>query len=335
MPVTWLHRPSEPGLWTVGFFDPQGYWQPNGGDFNSQDEAAARTAWLNGSPSAPVTPGDLAPAAEVLHRRLRRAAQIVGADYTKRPIQELLNQAADAIRDAGQVRREEIFDAIAAGIMGPGDYEVPFPIAEGWGRSTDNVVALLSRPAAEPAHDETCWLCRGLGGVAVHNDASEAFGKRLLVAHVPESKSHPVYPCPLLGVAAEPPNEDGPARAARMFADVQAEHAATWPSCHTAHGSSVDPSTVKGSAMAPAADSDAPCMLCGGDIADHVEETSEGPHGEEVHNYRCLIAELSDVIHDVETSIATDGENVEPGVEDGWVRILKLVETAYKARLGQ
>lgn len=55
--------------------------------------------------------------------------------------------------------------------------------------------------APEPTHDESCWLCQGLGGVAVHNKASEAFGKRLLVAHAPESKSHPVHPCP---VAPEP-----------------------------------------------------------------------------------------------------------------------------------
>lgn len=40
---------------------------------------------------------------------------------------------------------------------------------------------------------------------------------------------------------AEPPNEDGPARAARMLADVQAEHAATWPSCATAHGVAAEP----------------------------------------------------------------------------------------------
>lgn len=39
---------SEPGLWTVGFYDPQGKWHPES-DHNSREEAAKRVAWLNGN----------------------------------------------------------------------------------------------------------------------------------------------------------------------------------------------------------------------------------------------------------------------------------------------
>ncbi len=39
---------SEPGLWTVGFYDPGGEWHAES-DAATTEEAAARTAWLNGS----------------------------------------------------------------------------------------------------------------------------------------------------------------------------------------------------------------------------------------------------------------------------------------------
>lgn len=42
---------SEPGLWTVGFFDPSGKWHAES-DFNDREEAARRVAWLNGSAEA-------------------------------------------------------------------------------------------------------------------------------------------------------------------------------------------------------------------------------------------------------------------------------------------
>lgn len=38
---------SEPGLWTVGHYDPQGKWQPES-DHGSTDAAAARVHFLNG-----------------------------------------------------------------------------------------------------------------------------------------------------------------------------------------------------------------------------------------------------------------------------------------------
>ena len=39
---------SERNLYTVGFYDPQGRWQPDS-DYNSRQEAGDRVAYLNGS----------------------------------------------------------------------------------------------------------------------------------------------------------------------------------------------------------------------------------------------------------------------------------------------
>ena len=41
---------SEPGLYTVGFYNPSGKWEPES-DHNDKEEAAKRAAWLNGSPN--------------------------------------------------------------------------------------------------------------------------------------------------------------------------------------------------------------------------------------------------------------------------------------------
>lgn len=47
----YVYLSSEPGLWSVGFYDPSGEWQPES-DHSSADEAAARVAWLNGGQRA-------------------------------------------------------------------------------------------------------------------------------------------------------------------------------------------------------------------------------------------------------------------------------------------
>ena len=39
---------SEPALWTVGFYRSDGTWEPES-DYTDREEAAKRTAWLNGS----------------------------------------------------------------------------------------------------------------------------------------------------------------------------------------------------------------------------------------------------------------------------------------------
>jgi hypothetical protein len=45
--VSYVYICSEPGLWTVGFYGPDGKWEPES-DHDSAEEAAKRTAWLNG-----------------------------------------------------------------------------------------------------------------------------------------------------------------------------------------------------------------------------------------------------------------------------------------------
>jgi len=44
----YVYIQSEPGLWTVGFYGPGDKWNPES-DHNKKEEAAKRTAWLNGS----------------------------------------------------------------------------------------------------------------------------------------------------------------------------------------------------------------------------------------------------------------------------------------------
>lgn len=45
---------SEPGLYTVGFYDPSGRWHPDS-DHNDRDKAAERVAYLNGQKSNTIT----------------------------------------------------------------------------------------------------------------------------------------------------------------------------------------------------------------------------------------------------------------------------------------
>ena len=44
----YVYVKSEPRLWTVGFYEPNGKWHPES-DHPSADEAANRVAWLNGA----------------------------------------------------------------------------------------------------------------------------------------------------------------------------------------------------------------------------------------------------------------------------------------------
>ena len=44
----YVYLKSDPALWTVGFYKPDGTWEAES-DHTSQDEAAKRVAWLNGS----------------------------------------------------------------------------------------------------------------------------------------------------------------------------------------------------------------------------------------------------------------------------------------------
>lgn len=44
----YVYVESEPELWTVGFYDPQGKWHPES-DHGTKKDAASRVAWLNGA----------------------------------------------------------------------------------------------------------------------------------------------------------------------------------------------------------------------------------------------------------------------------------------------
>ena len=48
--VSYVYIRSEPGLWTVGFYWPDGKWEPES-DHGDSEEAAKRVAWLNGGRS--------------------------------------------------------------------------------------------------------------------------------------------------------------------------------------------------------------------------------------------------------------------------------------------
>ena len=46
----YVYESFEPGLWTVGFYAPDGKWHPES-DHDDREEAAKRVAWLNGGGS--------------------------------------------------------------------------------------------------------------------------------------------------------------------------------------------------------------------------------------------------------------------------------------------
>ena len=47
MEQTYVYLKSEPGLYTVGFYDPKGKWIPES-DHSKQEDAAKRVHYLNG-----------------------------------------------------------------------------------------------------------------------------------------------------------------------------------------------------------------------------------------------------------------------------------------------
>jgi hypothetical protein len=49
--VCWIYLHSQSGLWTVGFYDASGEWQPES-DHTSPDAAAHRVHYLNGREAA-------------------------------------------------------------------------------------------------------------------------------------------------------------------------------------------------------------------------------------------------------------------------------------------
>ena len=43
----YVYVKSEPGLWTVGFYDPSGQWHPDS-DYDNREQASERVRYLNG-----------------------------------------------------------------------------------------------------------------------------------------------------------------------------------------------------------------------------------------------------------------------------------------------
>lgn len=43
----YVYRRTEGGVWTVGFYSPDGVWNPES-DWDSPEDAAARVRWLHG-----------------------------------------------------------------------------------------------------------------------------------------------------------------------------------------------------------------------------------------------------------------------------------------------
>jgi hypothetical protein len=70
----YVYKRSEPGLWTVGFYLPNGRWEPES-DHDSRELAAARVAMLNGGhPAGAEDTED----AEVARRILKRVLVTLG-----------------------------------------------------------------------------------------------------------------------------------------------------------------------------------------------------------------------------------------------------------------
>jgi hypothetical protein len=55
--MKYVYITSEPGLYTVGFYDPAGKWEPES-DHSSTQEAAGRVHYLNGGDAETDAPGD-------------------------------------------------------------------------------------------------------------------------------------------------------------------------------------------------------------------------------------------------------------------------------------
>lgn len=53
--MSYVYIRSEPGLYTVGFYDPTGKWRSES-DHADREAAARRVAWLNGSAVAEFAP---------------------------------------------------------------------------------------------------------------------------------------------------------------------------------------------------------------------------------------------------------------------------------------
>ncbi|MGA2504211.1 MAG: hypothetical protein ABSG01_08995 [Anaerolineales bacterium] len=66
----WVYINSEPGLFTVGFYSPDGRWHGDS-DHDSRDKAATRVHWLNGG-------GDKNVAKAMVNKLIDTTAYLIG-----------------------------------------------------------------------------------------------------------------------------------------------------------------------------------------------------------------------------------------------------------------
>jgi hypothetical protein len=79
--VMYVYVKSEDELWTGGFYDPDGKWQPES-DHGNRDSAASRVAWLNGSVDPVATAQAILNARVTVGPRTERWFQRVGHSPT-------------------------------------------------------------------------------------------------------------------------------------------------------------------------------------------------------------------------------------------------------------
>lgn len=96
--TTWVYWQSEPRLWTVGYYSPDGQRHPES-DWESTDHAAQRANWLNGG-DPPNTTGDDGTAAPELLTACRRLTTLVVGYYEGLEIIALVPRDLRAATDA-------------------------------------------------------------------------------------------------------------------------------------------------------------------------------------------------------------------------------------------
>lgn len=103
----WIYWKSEPKLWTVGYYDPQGKKEPES-DHHTQEEAAARVHYLNGGPSVAQEPG-FTDWLERLQRRVDALQTLVTGwtDALEEKLDRRLNQLeAEVVKHISQRSKE-------------------------------------------------------------------------------------------------------------------------------------------------------------------------------------------------------------------------------------